>query len=85
MAAFTSSAGRANRLRQQGLVMPTVPNIDPAQLEAATGGQYQPEVPHLLMAASDMHQAGRLVEPGSQPQLKPQPARGKIRAIRKRR
>jgi len=46
--------------------MPTVPNIDPSALEAMTGGQVQPEPTHLMMAAADMHERGRLIVPEQQ-------------------
>lgn len=47
--------------------MPKVPgNMDPSTLEAATGGMWQPDPTHLLMAASDMNEEGRLIQPQDQ-------------------
>jgi hypothetical protein len=48
-------------------IMPKVPgNMDPSTLEAATGGQWQPDPVHLMMAASDMNERGRLIVPEHQ-------------------
>lgn len=41
-------------------------NMDPSTLEAATQGQWQPDPTHLLMAASDMNNEGRLIVPEQQ-------------------
>jgi len=47
--------------------MPKVPgNIDPAQLEAITGGAWQPDPAHLMMTMADMHDRGRLIVPQDQ-------------------
>jgi len=47
--------------------MPKVPgNMDPSELQAVTGGQFQPDPVHLMMAASDMNNRGRLIVPEQQ-------------------
>jgi hypothetical protein len=49
--------------------MPTVPQIDPQtaqMLQAASGGQFNPEPQHMLMAAMDMHDRGQLIQPQDQ-------------------
>lgn len=47
--------------------MPKVPgNADPSTLEAQTGGMWQPDPTHLMMAASDMQAQGRLLDPADQ-------------------
>jgi len=47
--------------------MPKVPgNMDPSTLESQTGGMWQPDPTHLMMAASDLHNEGRLIVPEDQ-------------------
>jgi len=51
--------------------MPKVPDIDPSVLESMTGGQVQPSPEHLLMAAMDMHDHGRLIDKGATSSMNP--------------